>query len=171
MCAEGKADEGDCVLCDAGTYSTTIGATMKSDCLDCDAGKYSTTIGADTAGTCVDCPAGSYCAASVSSAGGQSFSRVVRRIAIFFVRAVKALRRECEGTQRANVVCERTHLRPMYHLTPVVVVCDVCDAVFDVILSTRVLSSAERRSSPVPFALRRGRTPVQACLYLSPPAA
>jgi hypothetical protein len=69
-----------CILCPAGTYSSTIGS---STCIPCNPGTYSTTIGAISSSVCAQCAAGSYskaygstscssCIGSYSSTSGSS---------------------------------------------------------------------------------------------------
>lgn len=49
-----------CFLCDAGTYSTELGAQLLIACKKCQAGTYSTTLGASDSSTCILCKAGTY---------------------------------------------------------------------------------------------------------------
>jgi mucin-19 len=69
-----------CILCPAGTYSSTIGS---STCIPCNPGTYSTTVGATSSSVCAQCAAGSYskaygsiscssCIGSYSSTSGSS---------------------------------------------------------------------------------------------------
>mmetsp|Transcript_2648 Transcript_2648/g.10093 ORF Transcript_2648/g.10093 Transcript_2648/m.10093 type:complete len:2307 (+) Transcript_2648:267-7187(+) len=60
----GKTSIGDCLKCPLGTFSvpTTTGpyAFIEQVCLSCDAGSYSTVLGASSNATCDYCPAGTW---------------------------------------------------------------------------------------------------------------
>jgi hypothetical protein len=59
--------DGGAIKCNAGTYSTAIGASSSSTCVACASGKYSTAVGASTPSTCIACPSGKYSSESGAS--------------------------------------------------------------------------------------------------------
>ena len=61
--AVGATSVATCSNCDAGKFSGLTAQTSSAACTSCDAGKFSDAVGASVASTCGDCGAGKYSAA------------------------------------------------------------------------------------------------------------